>query len=563
MKILALLILVFVFQSLAFSQEIEGEYITKKQLHTPKYEVFRVKTVFSTKTEKGALLNITITMNLEIPGLWFPIVASGLSEAFPDTVHLNHVIRSKPMIVKLFDDCVFFNPLFDGVNNLKILETHKNYDISSARFYLNEYTIDKSSQNADPSMSLGYSMKKPPAAFLQPFYFRKYEVTNREYREFTNWVMDSIAMEILYNTGYHEFKTVDRDKAGHLNWDIRDKIWKLQDENAIEALSELYIQDAERFFRKKPVNTQKLIYNNTPVYPDTLVWFADYSFNFNQPLPQNYFTNTGYNDYPVVGINWYQAKAFCNWKTKMIQAELDKMKSSYQVVVDLPAEYEREYVLSGFKPDNEHKDVSYLNTLHYDFDYLKMELGKGILWQKSTDFTKNAYAWTHPADIFKVFVKGLKPDQKESLFADLDKNGISGLKSNVSEWMAENCSENWQPVMEMRHKIYQSVDVELYKEQLLQLDSNKIGIEKYRLLKKTIHDLELVCQSVYPIRFQLEKEFENLQDKNGELVCGSNWFDETFERNRIENAKAFISPEKSFATVGFRYVVKIYPKTIN
>lgn len=560
MKILALLILVFIFELPAFTQEIEGEYVAEKQLYIPKYEVSQVKIVFSTKREKGTTQNITITMDLGIPGLWFPIAASGLSEAYPDTVHLNNVIRSKPMIVKLFDDCIFFNPVFDGENNPKILETNKNYDISSARFYLKEYTIDKSSQNADPSMSLGYSLKKLPTAFLEPFYFRKFEVTNREYREFTSWVLDSIAMELLYRAGFDEFKTVAKDKTGHLNWGIRDKIWKLQDENAIEALSELYIQDAEHFFRKKPVNTKKLIYENTPAYPDTMVWYADYSFNLNQTIPKNYFTNPGYDNYPVVGINWFQAKAFCRWKTKMIQAELDRLKSPYQVIIDLPAEYEREYVLNGFKPNAENKDVSYLNTLHYHADYLKIELGEGILWHKSTDYKKNTYDRTHPADISKVPINSVKHGQKEHLFSDIDKNGISGLQSNVSEWMAENYKENWQPVMEMRHKIYQSIDAELYKQQVLQLDSNKIGIEKYRLLKKNIHDLELVCQSVYPIRYQLEKEFDNLQDKKGKLVCGSNWFDETFERKRIENAKAFISPEKSFATLGFRYVVKLFPK---
>src|SRR5687768_163005 len=29
--------------------------------------------------------------------------------------------------------------------------------------------------------------------YLRPFYFRKYEVSNKEYREFVNWVRDSIA----------------------------------------------------------------------------------------------------------------------------------------------------------------------------------------------------------------------------------------------------------------------------------------------------------------------------------------------------------------------------------
>lgn len=563
MKALSLLLVVMVFRSIGFSQEIEVAYLVKKRYYQPKYEVSHVKTVFCIKKEQEKRQNLAITMNMGIPCLWFPVVAIGHSEVYPDTVHLSHAIQSKPIIVRTFDDCVFFNPLFDGTTMKKTIEANKNYDISSARFYLKEYSLDKSRQIADPSMSLGYGLLKQPAAFMEPFYFRKFEVTNKEYREFINWVKDSLAMELLIGAGFNEFKIEKNDKSYHLSWIIRDKIWKLQDDNALEALVELYVQDTKRYFREKPINTKKIIYENTPVYPDTMVWFADYPLDQNESIPKNYFTNPAYADYPVVGINWYQAKAFCSWKTKMIQAELSRLKSPYQVIVDLPAEYEREYVLSRFRPNAENKDESYLNSLHYHVDYLKIELGNGILWQKSTDYKKNAYALTHPADISKVPINGLKPGQREHLLSDIDKNGISGLKSNVSEWMTENYGENWQPVMEMRHKIYQSIDVELYKQQFLQLDSNIIGIEKYRLLKKNIHDLELVYQLVYPIRYQLENVFDNLLDKNGKLVRGSNWFDETFERKQIENAKTFISPEKSFATLGFRYVVRIYPKTIN
>ena len=72
--------------------------------------------------------------------------------------------------------------------------------------------------------------------------------------------------------------------------------------------------------------------------------------------------------------------------------------------------------------------------------------------------------------------------------------------------------------------------------------------------------LEKYYRSVYPIHYQLEIELNKFVDKDGKLVRGSNWLDETFERRNIVFAKTFISPEKSYSTVGFRYVIHIYPK---
>jgi hypothetical protein len=52
-----------------------------------------------------------------------------------------------------------------------------------------------------------------------------------------------------------------------------------------------------------------------PVYPDTTVWIKDFKYSYNEGMHNDYFWHDAYNDYPVVGVNWVQAKAFCQWRT--------------------------------------------------------------------------------------------------------------------------------------------------------------------------------------------------------------------------------------------------------
>ena len=53
------------------------------------------------------------------------------------------------------------------------------------------------------------------------------------------------------------------------------------------------------------------------VYPDTLCWIRDFTYSYNEPLTSKYFWHPGFDDYPVVGVNWKQAEAFCHWRTKI------------------------------------------------------------------------------------------------------------------------------------------------------------------------------------------------------------------------------------------------------
>jgi len=47
--------------------------------------------------------------------------------------------------------------------------------------------------------------------------------------------------------------------------------------------------------------------------PDQTVWRS--ALAYNEPYVKTYFNANAYNHYPVVGVNWYQAMDFCEWRS--------------------------------------------------------------------------------------------------------------------------------------------------------------------------------------------------------------------------------------------------------
>lgn len=78
------------------------------------------------------------------------------------------------------------------------------------------------------------------------------------------------------------------------------------------------------------------------IYPDTTCWVNDFENARNDVYVRMYFSNAGYNDYPVVGVSWEQANAFCAWRTEFLRRSLGR-QGVYVEPYRLPTEAEWEF----------------------------------------------------------------------------------------------------------------------------------------------------------------------------------------------------------------------------
>lgn len=204
---------------------------------------------------------------------------------------------------------------------------------------------------------------------VHAMYMDNTEITNNEYRQFTDWVRDSLAHRLI--GGDHIIE--EGEYGERINWKRRIK-W--DDEQNVETLAELFLPESERYYKRKQIDTRKLIFEyywidlkaaaqrenrqqgltdrsvfikkeTLPIYPDTLCWIHDYTFSFNDPITKAYYWHPAYDDYPVVGISWKQAQAFCVWRTQLLTSYLDENGETTVQDFRLPTESEWEYASRG------------------------------------------------------------------------------------------------------------------------------------------------------------------------------------------------------------------------
>ena len=123
------------------------------------------------------------------------------------------------------------------------------------------------------------------------------------------------------------------------------------DEVVMISKDTAYIDDEGRIVRETITRPLSNMYDflNTyivNIYPDTTCWVNDFPNAENERYMRQYFSNPAYNDYPVVGVTWEQANAFCHWRTDFLKRGLGPAGAQIQPY-RLPTEIEWEYAARG------------------------------------------------------------------------------------------------------------------------------------------------------------------------------------------------------------------------
>lgn len=181
------------------------------------------------------------------------------------------------------------------------------------------------------------------------------------------------------------------------------------------------------------------------VYPDTTCWVNDFDNADNERYMKLYFNNPAYDDYPVVGVTWEQANAFCAWRTEYLLKGLGP-SARYIQRYRLPSEIEWEFAARGKE-------------------------GNPFPWtSKDTKSDKGCYYANFKPDRGNYTKDGNLITSKCGIYSP-NSNGLYDMAGNVAEWTST---------------VYTEAGVESMSDMNPELSYNAALEDPYRLKKKSV-----------------------------------------------------------------------------
>ena len=222
------------------------------------------------------------------------------------------------------------------------------------------------------------------------------------------------------------------------------------DEVVMISKDTAYIDDEGRIVREtinRPLSGEWDFLNTyiVNIYPDTTCWVNDFTNSDNEVYLRNYFSNPTFNDYPVVGVTWEQANAFCAWRTEFLLKGLSG-QARYIQRYRLPTEAEWEFAARG-------KDGT-----EFPWENNDVKNGDGCFY---ANFKPDRGNYTMDGNLIT---------SKTGIYAS-NTNGLFDMAGNVAEWTST---------------IYTEAGVQAMNDLNPQLEYKAAKEDPYRLKKKSV-----------------------------------------------------------------------------
>jgi formylglycine-generating enzyme required for sulfatase activity len=451
--------------------------------------------------------------------------------------------------------------------------------IQGGTFIMGRVSQNITATESDTTLLIG---SIPRRVTVSSFFISEHEVTNAEYREFTNWIKTRSAMDILAN--YYPERCLPN---GRYNENI------LIDWRDIVLDSLLYYPENESYYRRKEIDTRKLVYTyqyeefndslyrinysdtigndssllwnrdwsdcmelkevSIAVYPDTLCWINDFSYSYNEPMTKMYFWHPAYDYYPVVGVSYKQAQAYCNWRTDRLNESiliaekiLDKSSyyfSTYEFLKDTANWEYMEFLYPYFRLPTEAEweyAACYTNEDGYNDAIYPWEAYS--LFNDKAEYKAN---FGNIDDKNGVRIKSFADDggHHTTIIASYEANqkGLYDMAGNVAEWVIDRKTESEHNFAVRYDDTRQEAFTKTY--QILSLD-----IDYWRYLDTTnVFDRQKIeCFAEEALHNAIV--LHNTQ--NARVVKGGSWADPALYL--MPGTQTIFNENKSSSRIGFR-----------